>query len=178
VGVSHPRTRFGRLERLGRGESHPSARLQAAESAAKAPIKLDERARRIARLERQAAESDSLINAATDARFLGKMNEERYQSYVEHHEARLMATRAELKELRAQVPTVPGRPPWAEIVRRAGGLLALLRGGTVAEQRDVLRELVARVEARRVGHARFAVSIAWTAFGQWLFDATQSELAA
>jgi hypothetical protein len=84
------------------------------------------------------------------------------------------AARADLEEAaRALVEIARERPirplpPLATVIDRARAWRQALAAGGVGEQREVLAELVERVEVERLRRGVYRVEIAWTALGQAL----------
>ena len=76
-----------------------------------------------------------------------------------------------MSELRAAQPVVETTLPPAVIVNCQEACRRALEAGSMADRRDVLRHLVLRVEARRIGHARYSVNITCIALGRRLYDA-------
>jgi DNA invertase Pin-like site-specific DNA recombinase len=138
-----------------------AARWEAMRRPSPATLRLAERA------EASAARARTRLARAAERLAIGDLDPDGYELVRDAAEADLGAATAAADGARA----VPALPPLPSVLERAHAWCAALASGGVRAQREVLGELVDRVDPRWIEPGAYEVDVTWTALGRAVLDA-------
>lgn len=126
------------------------------------PENTEERARRVAQLERQRDTAKRRLADAATLLIDGSLDRTAYAAVRERFDVDLRSAEDELGRLLRERPASSRLPSLEAVMDRAGAWTQILTGAPVPQQREVLAELVERIVPERPRRREYEIHVTWS----------------